>query len=193
MSISALFPGMGAYLDGDVEINNNVGAADTDDTDFVLTKEWCTSVLKDTISKYNIKYKLAIAGVRIELSGQPRYTNGKICNNPEIMKAYGGCWTSKKIIYINPYAINAYCYISKVNIRDVKIGEFHSFIKFLIAHELAHGVWQYYSDKKFKDKIGQSAKDENFGTNYLEWVKQNNPDRLEEETFCEYMASSIKK
>ena len=31
MSISALFPGMEAYLDGDIEINNNVGAADTDD------------------------------------------------------------------------------------------------------------------------------------------------------------------
>ena len=31
MSISALFPGMEAYLDGDVEINNNVGADDTDD------------------------------------------------------------------------------------------------------------------------------------------------------------------
>ena len=31
MSISALFFGMEAYLDGDVEINNNVGADDTDD------------------------------------------------------------------------------------------------------------------------------------------------------------------
>ena len=31
MPISALFPGMEAYLDGDIEINNNVGAADTDD------------------------------------------------------------------------------------------------------------------------------------------------------------------
>ena len=32
MAISSLFYGMEAYLDGDVEINNNVGAADTDDT-----------------------------------------------------------------------------------------------------------------------------------------------------------------
>ena len=31
MSLSSLFYGMEAYLDGDVEINNNVGAADTDD------------------------------------------------------------------------------------------------------------------------------------------------------------------
>ena len=31
MALSALFYGMEAYLDGDVEINNNVGATDTDD------------------------------------------------------------------------------------------------------------------------------------------------------------------
>ena len=31
MGLSSLFYGMEAYLDGDVEINNNVGAADTDD------------------------------------------------------------------------------------------------------------------------------------------------------------------
>lgn len=64
---------------------------DTDDTDFVLTKEKCTEVLKDIISKYNKKYKLAITGVRIELSEQPRYTDGRICNDPEIMKTYGSC------------------------------------------------------------------------------------------------------
>jgi len=32
MALSSLFYGMEAYLDGDIEINNNVGAADTDDT-----------------------------------------------------------------------------------------------------------------------------------------------------------------
>ena len=32
MALSSLFPGMEAYLDGDVTIYNNVGAADTDDT-----------------------------------------------------------------------------------------------------------------------------------------------------------------
>ena len=31
MALSSLFYGMEAYLDGDVTINNNVGAADTDD------------------------------------------------------------------------------------------------------------------------------------------------------------------
>lgn len=166
---------------------------DTVDTDFLLTKEKCTEVLKDTISKYNKKYKLNITGVKIELSEQPRYTDGRICNDPEIMKTYGSCWTSKKIIYVNPYAINAYCYITNVDIKYVTIEEFNSFIRLLIAHEVAHGIWQYYSDKKFKDKIAQSAKDENFSTDYLEWVKQNKPDKLEEETFCEYLASGIKK
>ena len=33
MALSALFYGMEAYLDGDIEINNNVGATDTADTD----------------------------------------------------------------------------------------------------------------------------------------------------------------
>ena len=158
---------------------------------FLLTKNWCISVLRDTLAMYNSKYELNIKDVKIELSEQPRYNNGKICDNPEIMKSYGGCWTSKKIIYINPYAVNAYCYICKLDINDVTIEEFHKFMKFLIAHELAHGVWRYYSNKKFRDNILESAKSDKFNTEYLDWVRKNNPAGLEEETFCEYMADSI--
>lgn len=158
---------------------------------FLLTKSWCVSVLRDTLAMYNSKYELNIKDVKIELSEQPRYTNGKICDDPEIMKTYGGCWTSKKIIYINPYAINAYCYICKVDIGSVTIEEFHEFTKFLIAHELAHGVWEYYSNKKFKDSILESAKSDKFNTAYLDWVRENDSSKLEEETFCEYMANSI--
>jgi len=83
--------------------------------------------------------------------------------------------------------------MSNVDIQYVTIEEFNSFVRLLIAHEVAYGIWQCYSDKKFKDKIAQSAKDENFSTDYLEWVKQNKPDKLEEKTFCEYLASGIKK
>ena len=158
---------------------------------FLLTKSWCVSVLRDTLAMYNSKYELNIKDVKIELSEQPRYTNGKICDNPEVMKSYGGCWTSKKIIYINPYAINAYCYICKVDIESVTIEEFHKFMKFLIAHELAHGVWEYYSNKKLRDSILESAKSDKFNTEYLDWVRDNNSAKLEEETFCEYMADSI--
>ena len=158
---------------------------------FLLTKSWCVSVLRDTLAMYNSKYELNIKDVKIELSEQPRYTNGKICDNPEVMKSYGGCWTSKKIIYINPYAINAYCYICKLDMNDVTIEEFHRFMKFLIAHELAHGVWEHYSNKKFRDSILESAKSDKFNTEYLDWVRENNSAKLEEETFCEYMADSI--
>ena len=79
------------------------------DSKFLLTKEWCESVLGDTIAGYNGQYKLKIKDVKIELSEQPRYTNGKICDDPKVMEGYGGCWTSKKIIYINPHAVDAYC------------------------------------------------------------------------------------
>jgi len=158
---------------------------------FLLTKSWCISVLRDTLDKYNKKYELNIKDVKVELSEQPRYTDGRVCNNPETLKAYGGCWTSKKIIYINPHAINAYCYICKLDVENVSIDEFHKFMKFLIAHELAHGVWQYYCDEKFKEDILQTAKDSDFSTDYLKFVKEHNPNKLEEETFCEYMADSI--
>ena len=158
---------------------------------FLLTKSWCVSVLKDTSDGYNSKYGLKIKDVKIELSEQPRHTDGSISDNPDTLKAYAGCWTSKKIIYINPYAINAYCYICKLDINDVTVEEFHEFMKFLIAHELAHGVWEYYSNKKFRDSILESAKSDKFNTEYLDWVKEHNPDKLEEETFCEYMADSI--
>ena len=158
---------------------------------FLLTKQQCISILDDILSIYSKKYGLTIKDVKIELSEQPRYTNGKICNNPEVFKSYGGCWTSKKIIYINPYAINAYCYICKLDITNVDVTEFHSFMRTLIAHELAHGVWEYYSDKKFRDSILESAKSSKFNTDYLDWVRENNSSKLEEETFCEYMADSI--
>ena len=158
---------------------------------FLLTKNWCISVLGDTLAMYNSKYELKIKDVKIELSEQPRHTDGSVSDNPDTLKAYAGCWTSKKIIYINPYAINAYCYICKIDINDVTIEEFHRFMKFLIAHELAHGVWEYYSSKKFRDSILESAKSDKFNTEYLDWVRKNNPAKLEEETFCEYMADSI--
>lgn len=158
---------------------------------FLLTKNWCISVLGDTLAMYNSKYELKIKDVRVELSEQPRHTDGSISDNPDTLKAYAGCWTSKKIIYINPYAINAYCYICKVDIESVTVEEFHRFMKFLIAHELAHGVWEYYCNKKFKDSILESAKSDKFNTEYLNWVRENNPDKLDEETFCEYMAASI--
>lgn len=57
---------------------------------FLLTKEWCESVLGDTLAGYNGQYKLKIKDVKIELSEQPRYTNGKICDDPEILKSL--CW-----------------------------------------------------------------------------------------------------
>ena len=158
---------------------------------FLLTKNWCISVLGDTLAMYNSKYELKIKDVKIELSEQPRHTDGSISNDPETLKAYAGCWTSKKIIYINPYAVNAYCYICKLDINDVTIEEFHRFMRFLIAHELAHGVWEYYSNKKFRDSILESAKSDKFNTEYLDWVRENNSAKLEEETFCEYMADSI--
>ena len=158
---------------------------------FLLTKNWCISVLGDTLAMYNSKYELKIKDVKVELSEQPRHTDGSISNDPETLKAYAGCWTSKKIVYINPYAVNAYCYICKLDINDVTIEEFHRFMKFLIAHELAHGVWEYYSNKKFKDSILESAKSDKFNTEYLDWVRENNSTKLEEETFCEYMADSI--
>ena len=158
---------------------------------FLLTKNWCIAVLGDTLAMYNSKYELKIKDVKIELSEQPRHTDGSVSDDPETLKAYAGCWTSRKTIYINPYAINAYCYICKLNINDVTIEEFHRFMKFLIAHELAHGVWEYYSNKKFRDSILESAKSDKFDTEYLDWVRKNNLDKLEEETFCEYMADSI--
>ena len=160
---------------------------------FLLTKNWCISVLGDTLAMYNSKYELKIKDVKIELSEQPRHTDGSVSDNPDTLKAYAGCWTSKKIIYINPYAINAYCYICKLDINDVTVEEFHEFMKFLITHELAHGVWEYYSNKKFKDSILESAKSDKFNTEYLDWVRKNNPAKLEEETFCECSPYDIYK
>ena len=58
MAISSLFYGMEAYLDGDVEINNNVGAADTDDT--IAAADQSAEIASDvaTLKLKTLRYRL---------------------------------------------------------------------------------------------------------------------------------------
>lgn len=67
-------------------------------------------------------------------------------------------------------------------------GDVMAFTRAIIAHELAHELWNNVVDEGFKQDILARAKNENFNTIYLKTVRQN---KLDEETFCEYIAKMV--
>lgn len=67
-------------------------------------------------------------------------------------------------------------------------GDVTAFTRTIIAHELAHELWNNVIDEAFKQSILDKARRENFSTVYLKTVR---PSKLREETFCEYMANAV--
>ena len=67
-------------------------------------------------------------------------------------------------------------------------GDVKAFTRSIIAHELAHELWNNVADEVFKQDILSRAAAENFSTVYLKTVR---PSKLQEETFCEYVARMV--
>ena len=67
-------------------------------------------------------------------------------------------------------------------------GNVEEFTRVIIAHELAHELWNNVVGEDFKRDVLSKAEGENFSTVYLETVR---PSKLREETFCEWMAREV--
>lgn len=67
-------------------------------------------------------------------------------------------------------------------------GDITAFTRTIIAHELAHELWNNVVGEGFKRSVLDKARRENFSTIYLKTVK---PSKFHEETFCEYMANVV--
>lgn len=93
----------------------------------------------------------------------------------------GGSWTKKKKIYLTPdfKATQAAYGVSE---------DENSFAARLIAHELAHEMYNNRSSKKFRKAIIDAVNDEEFTTPYLKTVDS---DKYKEEAFAEYLADRL--
>jgi len=133
------------------------------------------------ISKYKELYKYDLSYMKLEISSQPVYSNGKPCHELK-QEEYGGCWTKLEKIYINPNIkdVMNYYKVKNLILRDFNI--------LIIAHELAHEIYNNVCDDRFKYDINKKIKKEKFHTVYLDHVKEN---KMEEESFCEYLANEI--
>lgn len=138
----------------------------SDDAEFMAVKKGYLELFNFDLSRF-----------RLISTRTPRYMNGYHANFP--LNEFGGCYTTRGVVYINSNLKPVMKFYGvKCTEAELKVA--------ILAHELAHAVYREYADKKFRDRILAKARSENFTTEYLKHVK---PDKLAEETFCEYMAS----
>lgn len=136
-------------------------------------------VFQSIIRKYNQMFGFDLSKFKLISTKTPRYTNGHPADMP--LNQFGGCYTSLGIVYINSNLQPVMKYYGvKVSETELK--------KTLIAHELGHAVYREFAGNKFIEKILDAAKEAKFTSEYLEHVK---PEKLKEETFCEFIAAVI--
>lgn len=141
----------------------------------VTNKDWSF-----VIQKYKKDFNIDLSYMKMVYGG-PHYNNGKPCNDLKPEES-GGSWTKKKIVYINKDMQSVMDYYK------IKNQSLEHFTRIIMAHELAHEVYNNIATESFKNKIVNEAKSKKFHTVYLDHVKEN---KLTEETFCEYMAHLI--
>lgn len=154
-----------------------------------VSLQYVKNIFNDILEKYKSKFNIDLDYMNVELSELPRFTNGKIDKNMN-PDEYSGCHTDLKIIYINPNPINVITHYFP-NKRIITDKDVDNFLHTIIAHELAHEVFNN-SDDEFKEFIIKDADRNNFTTEYLNAIKTKVvPERFNKEVFCEYMAKII--
>lgn len=151
-----------------------------------------TTTLKEILPLWNIiqkiyrsEYNFELGYLQIKVSNVPINVHGK--PSQEISKeAFGGCYTHKGIIYINShFHLAVKFYTNKTDLQT-----YNTELRRVIAHELAHAVYQEIATAKFKADLLREARTENFTSDYLAQVPTFHP-KYEEELFCEYLAYKV--
>ena len=119
-----------------------------------------------------------------KVDSQPVYTNGEPCYEYAEDECAGD-WTELGWIRLNPDMKSV---MDKYGVAWHGSGDVEEFTRIIIAHELAHELWNNVVGEDFKRSVLDKARQENFNTVYLKTVK---PSKLREETFCEYMANAV--
>jgi predicted SprT family Zn-dependent metalloprotease len=118
--------------------------------------------------------------MKFEDSPVAYFNNGKKVGD-DFNLPFGGSWTKKKKIYLNENMDEP---MKAFNIKEDK----DTFTSRIIAHELAHELYNNHASDLLKQEIAKNIKDKKFTTPYLKTV---NKDKLEEEAFAEYVADSL--
>ena len=139
-----------------------------------------TLAFDEVVSKYKNIFGFDLSYMTFKVDSQPVYTNGQPCYEYDEDECAGD-WTSLGWIRLNPD-------MKSVMDRYGVDGDISQFTKIIIAHELAHEVWNNIADDQFKEEILDEARRQSFNTAYLDTVRHS---KLAEETFCEYLAHKI--
>lgn len=138
------------------------------------------ALIRRIINAYKEKYNTDLSYMKFEDSPVAYFNNGKKVGD-DFNLPFGGSWTKKKKIYLNE---NMDAPMKTFNIKEDK----DTFTSRIIAHELAHELYNNHASDLLKQEIAKNIKDKKFTTPYLKTV---NKDKLEEEAFAEYVADSL--
>ena len=138
----------------------------------------------EVVSKYKDIFGFDLSYMTFKVDRQPVYTNGEPCYEYDEDECAGD-WTSLGWIRLNPDMKSV---IDRYGVDWHGSDDIKEFTKIIIAHELAHEVWNNIADDQFKEDVLNEARMQSFSTTYLDSVK---PSRLDEETFCEYLAHQV--
>ena len=139
-----------------------------------------TLAFDEVVSKYKNIFGFDLSYMTFKVDSQPVYTNGQPCYEYDEDECAGD-WTSLGWIRLNPDMKSV---MDRYGVDD----DISQFTKIIIAHELAHEVWNNIVDDQFKEEILDEARRQSFNTAYLNTVRHS---KLAEETFCEYLAHKI--
>lgn len=138
------------------------------------------ALIKRIINAYREKYNTDLSYMKFEDSPIAYFNNGKKVGD-DFNLPFGGSWTKKKKIYLNENMDDP---MKAFNIKEDK----DTFTSRIIAHELAHELYNNHASDLLKQEIAKRIKDKKFTTPYLKTVKG---DKLDEEAFAEYVADSL--
>lgn len=140
--------------------------------------------IDSVLAGYRELFGFDLSYMEFRVSPQPVYRNGEPCYEMDPEQC-GGDWTELGFIRLNP---DMQSVMNRYGVERDGASGINRFVKIIIAHELAHELWNNVVDDGFKRGVLAKAADEGFGTVYLDTVQES---KLPEETFCEYMANAV--
>lgn len=139
-------------------------------------------LIRKVLAAYKKQYGVDMSDMRFIEDPTPRFNNGKKVS-PSLGLLPGGSWTKKKKIYLAPDLTET---MKAYGITE----DADTFASRIIAHELAHELYNNRASEKLKADVAKSIVANKFNTPYLKSVAS---DKYDEEAFAEYIANELLK
>ncbi len=147
----------------------------------ILTHEIVDPLWQAVVEQY-ISRGIDVSYMEYKLTDTPKNSSGDSVDTPP--EEFCGCWTWTGTIFLN---------VEFGNLSSVRLEEGHEFdmaLKLVIAHELAHELWNYLYGPQDREEILRAAREAGFETGYQRSLDSSSA-QYEEELFCEYVSSRI--